>query len=1055
MNDSACRPPGEREAIETVVGALRQQMHDDYPPGRMRRDAHPKMHGCVQAELRVDPELPSDLRVGVLAAPGTTYRAWIRFSNGFKIRPDLQADTRGMAIKLLNVDGETFLGGEHGTQDVVAATHDVFFMPDMIKYVDFPAAAARGFFAVNWFFISHGLWRGLMAAIRSANVPAMNPLAITYFSQTPYSLGPHHVVKFQLRPLLTGSLGRSLPWEPLFRLKSTLVTFVMTLGEIVGLTPLAEAVCARIDEPNFLRRELARSLLASDAWYELLVQRRVGAMPIEDATAAWDSQLSPYQRVAWIRIPRQVFAPAYVSEEPRKTAATEMETLGENISMSPWHALPEHEPVGSINRGRRRAYPASSDFRHESNGLQPKAPSVADFDRLATIVRLAPGSIDPRPASTSTAGRSTLAYLYLRRVPLLTALAFIAFPLASIWSPVALFTSGIFDVKGPALSLVSLLAFLLSFTVMTTWWVVTTYAHQRWRVAKTFGVYPIRRRWYIASAFLALPTMLATVLVPNRPAWGWGRWGWAAWVADWLGGLVAALLLASTGRWLADQLVAVPIVAAVARIWLRHPHLGCGYIDRERGRFLPGHVFALGMAAIVLLLYVTLGRLTLDAVGLPAIAFLLLLALVFCGPLAGATFFFDRFRIPTLTLIALLVFLAHGTRGAQHFFTLLDGPAGVRILEPADVLSAHPPGSPVPRAAVVVSASGGGTQAAVWTARVLTGLQEKCRAMHDSCDPAASIRLISATSGGAVGAMHVIASYDRGHLPSELASIEDHAAQSTQDQLWRDLVYRDIYRPLRALRWTLDYRDRGLALEQAWRQHVGDARLSAWSHDAGLGLRPGAIFNATIAETGQRAPISTAGAVRPGPMDFSGLYPGKDAYAVTAARLSAAFPLVVPFARDGQRIQNVRLVDGGFSDLYGVASATEWLDRALSSNQGGNERIERVLILQLRSPVPQSPVTRWVPDWADQFRRDQEGIEMLRRAWAASVSISSVSLQLCDEPSISWHVTDHQRQVIDEQWKADSDGLAVKAVVDFLTGNGAFALSHAWVDMPSHCGPGA
>jgi hypothetical protein len=65
------------------------------------RDAHPKAHGCVVAEFRVEDDLPQYLAQGVFT-PGRTYPAYIRFSNGDPDpnRDDAKGDARGMAIKL-------------------------------------------------------------------------------------------------------------------------------------------------------------------------------------------------------------------------------------------------------------------------------------------------------------------------------------------------------------------------------------------------------------------------------------------------------------------------------------------------------------------------------------------------------------------------------------------------------------------------------------------------------------------------------------------------------------------------------------------------------------------------------------------------------------------------------------------------------------------------------------------------------------------------------------------------------------------------------------------
>src|SRR6266852_5621654 len=64
------------ELASVIEGSVRRQ----YKAGNARRDAHPKAHGCVKAEFRVDPEIPGSFAKGMFV-PGKTYPAWIRFSN--------------------------------------------------------------------------------------------------------------------------------------------------------------------------------------------------------------------------------------------------------------------------------------------------------------------------------------------------------------------------------------------------------------------------------------------------------------------------------------------------------------------------------------------------------------------------------------------------------------------------------------------------------------------------------------------------------------------------------------------------------------------------------------------------------------------------------------------------------------------------------------------------------------------------------------------------------------------------------------------------------------
>ncbi len=84
-----------------------------YPEGMARRGVHPKDHGCVKATFTVNPDIPQKYRAGVFATPGKKYPAWIRFSNATPfLAPDLGKngpDSRGMAIKMIGVEGETML----------------------------------------------------------------------------------------------------------------------------------------------------------------------------------------------------------------------------------------------------------------------------------------------------------------------------------------------------------------------------------------------------------------------------------------------------------------------------------------------------------------------------------------------------------------------------------------------------------------------------------------------------------------------------------------------------------------------------------------------------------------------------------------------------------------------------------------------------------------------------------------------------------------------------------------------------------------------------------
>jgi len=92
-------------------------------------------------------------------------------------------------------------------------------------------------------------------------------------------------------------------------------------------------------DKDFLRRVMIDQLTtaARPATFDFRVQLRTDATPdvIETPTVEWNT---PEQVVARITIPAQIF------DRP------EQERFGELLSYTPWHALPEHRPVGQINQ---------------------------------------------------------------------------------------------------------------------------------------------------------------------------------------------------------------------------------------------------------------------------------------------------------------------------------------------------------------------------------------------------------------------------------------------------------------------------------------------------------------------------------------------------------------------------------------------------------------------------------------------------------------------------------------------------------------------------------
>ncbi|HEV3386324.1 MAG TPA: catalase family protein [Gemmata sp.] len=332
-------PAGEEGYAQQLAEFLRAKVQKDYPTGITRRDAHAKHHGCVRAEFIVEPNLPAELRVGVFREP-RTYLAWIRFSNQAGTpKPDLEKDIRGMAIKLMGVEGEKLLEDESSeqTQDFILISHPVFVTRDVAEFYHLIKATTGGILRLGWFFFNPfnmhwRTFRNLMASLQRH----ANPLEIRYWSTTPYLFGTR-AVKYSTRPQ----------------------------------TPQVTAIPVN-PSPDFLKEALKQSLVAGEAKFDFMVQFQTDAvrMPIEDPGVLWNEELSQFRKVATIRMIQQEFD------------SREQLTFGENISFTPWHSVPEHRPIGGINRARKLVYRIISEFRHQRNRTPRKEPRSWELSPL-------------------------------------------------------------------------------------------------------------------------------------------------------------------------------------------------------------------------------------------------------------------------------------------------------------------------------------------------------------------------------------------------------------------------------------------------------------------------------------------------------------------------------------------------------------------------------------------------------------------------------------------------------------------------------------------------
>lgn len=326
--------PNEEVLAQNIAQVIEKSIREQYTAGNALRDAHPKAHGCVRAEFHVSKNIPTQLAKGIFI-PDQTYQAWIRFSNASNdaSNADINKDARGIAIKLLGVSGDKILESEKQatTQDFIMINHPVFFANDAKRYLSF-MNDVNSHNMIRKIHIPIALgFKGTMNALGARNSQIANPLYARYWSMVPYQLGlgnDRQAVKYSVRSCSMQS--NNLPKNP---------------------------------SHDFLREALKNTLQSTDACMEFLIQPRTSSqMLVEDSMTEWNEKAAPFYQVATIHLPKQNFDTA------------EQNKFCENLSFTPWHALPEHRPLGAVNRMRKVIYENISRVRHDMNSAPRQEP---------------------------------------------------------------------------------------------------------------------------------------------------------------------------------------------------------------------------------------------------------------------------------------------------------------------------------------------------------------------------------------------------------------------------------------------------------------------------------------------------------------------------------------------------------------------------------------------------------------------------------------------------------------------------------------------------------
>ena len=336
------------------------------------RDVHTKTNGCVNGMFEIDPNLDSSLHTGVFQ-PGARYPVIIRMSPGAPgIIPDNGVTTRGLAMKLLQVDAvldkyqvpteerswllPQFAGLQ---QDFTFLNAEQFIIKDLSRYIIFTKELAKGnplpaFINPNPF---HPIFqpRELKLFTDEATQKVANLLGISYFGQLPYKF-KDTAFKYRMDPCPS---QKPLP---------TMNT----------------------KDPDYLRKAMTETLKGTTVCYafSIILQKDANIQPIEDTTIAWpssDKDIAAHKPTANRTEVGRLTIP------PQDFSSDAVEQRCERLSFNPWNGLAAHKPLGNMSRARKAVYLAGAANRPSDRGVQ-----TPDEEQLAILKKYSAYGLAPK-----------------------------------------------------------------------------------------------------------------------------------------------------------------------------------------------------------------------------------------------------------------------------------------------------------------------------------------------------------------------------------------------------------------------------------------------------------------------------------------------------------------------------------------------------------------------------------------------------------------------------------------------------------------------------------
>lgn len=360
-------------SIQTVVGATSS-------PPAVRRGFHAKSHGCLSGTLHVltaeeqaaalPPEIssfpPAGTEHGVFANRGRDYDAWVRFSNGVgEPDYDLVPDVRGMAIKVLDVEGTRLVPTDTTTvQDFLMTNLPGQVAADPLTFMQFSAAQSQGPTVLLRYLGAH-------PAVRTQLFPQTDPSRLGSLLQADLSTLLHTLSSDSDDAVLDrtdspprgiariiGNIGSEQFWSdsPYLLGDTAQVRFTAypTPCNDGDELPPRNPVSIPALRKNYLRERLQAWARDHATCYTFAVQFHQDGEPINDSSAVWHGSRIPVARLTM---------------EPQVFDTDERNAACEQMRFTPWQGVVAHQPIGEMNRARLAVYAASAMHRRATGAL--------------------------------------------------------------------------------------------------------------------------------------------------------------------------------------------------------------------------------------------------------------------------------------------------------------------------------------------------------------------------------------------------------------------------------------------------------------------------------------------------------------------------------------------------------------------------------------------------------------------------------------------------------------------------------------------------------------